>query len=731
MSSGYRSRAQRRNRPARGENLAPALFPFLAVLVCTMGALVLILVLVVSQASASANRPTPADEKLMEASDSVHLMSEEMIAQRDRQQDEIERRRLELTAMEDHISRLVTELDHYREMAKALDARLDQSENERTEQLRKVDDLESKIELEKDKLEKLKEKSKGNSPAFAIFPYQGKNGTTRRPIYLECVEAGVIIQPEGTLVSINDLKPPFGPGNPLDASLRLIRSEFQKLDPSSSSGVSPYPLLLVRPNGIKSYVLARAAMAGWDDQFGYELLDQNMPLAFPPTIPGLANQLETNLIIARERQIALAAAMPRRYAGGQPWEEDFDALDSSGNAGSGGGGSSGGGAGSGDNASDGDLAFGEDWTAIDSTFVRSPVQPSSRAQMTNGSPSQSPSNALNNRLGGYQNQAQPAPRSQANATANSIGSSTANSSANDASQFGGNTTPITDPSNGSAFNPAELNGAVPSAGQPGSSPAAAEMFSPSDSSFSQNSDAASAETNTGMVNGPNSGSAAFGNSNPNQSSGINSQSASGGSTSLTQSNTLEPAQSGQDPSQAYSPMTARDKEAMNASPSNATSSNANSSDKRSNATASTSSNGTPTKQAQAKSPRRPRSNDSGSAAGHNWSSRRYSPNSTAVSRPMNIVVMEDRWLVMRDDAVDKIETTITMDKGPLEARNQLFQTISDRVDSWGVAVSEGYWQPKLTIEVTPQAGLSAQRLQKLLEGSELDAEFVPLQSQKR
>jgi len=98
---------------------------------------------------------------------------------------------------------------------------------------------------------------------------------------------------------------------------------------------------------------------------------------------------------------------------------------------------------------------------------------------------------------------------------------------------------------------------------------------------------------------------------------------------------------------------------------------------------------------------------------------------------MNLVVMEDRWLVMRDGAVDKIETAITMEKGPLEARNQLLQAVSNRVDSWGVAVSEGYWQPKLTIEVTPQAELSAQRLQKLLEGSELDAEFVPLQSTKR
>ena len=98
---------------------------------------------------------------------------------------------------------------------------------------------------------------------------------------------------------------------------------------------------------------------------------------------------------------------------------------------------------------------------------------------------------------------------------------------------------------------------------------------------------------------------------------------------------------------------------------------------------------------------------------------------------MSLVVMEDRWMVMRDGAPEKIETTITMEKGPLEARNQLFQAISNRVDSWGVAVSEGYWQPKLRIEVTPSAELSAQRLQKLLEGSDLEAEFMPLQPSKK
>ncbi len=95
----------------RGEELAPALFPFLAVLLCTMGSLVLVLVLVVSQASASAKLSLEASqEKLLEVSDVVELVSDEMLARREQQQKSIDNRRSQLAAIEDHIDRLVKEL---------------------------------------------------------------------------------------------------------------------------------------------------------------------------------------------------------------------------------------------------------------------------------------------------------------------------------------------------------------------------------------------------------------------------------------------------------------------------------------------------------------------------------------------------------------------------------------------------------------------------------------------
>ena len=106
---------------------------------------------------------------------------------------------------------------------------------------------------------------------------------------------------------MRDLLPPHGPGNPLDAALRTIRSEFAPSNHALTS--TAYPLLLVRPSGIKSYSLARQAMTGWDDQFGYELLEEELDLTFPQSTPGLERKIQAALVQARQRQAALAMAI--------------------------------------------------------------------------------------------------------------------------------------------------------------------------------------------------------------------------------------------------------------------------------------------------------------------------------------------------------------------------------------------------------------------------------------
>ena len=72
----------------------------------------------------------------------------------------------------------------------------------------------------------------------------------------------------------------------MDAALRAIREYYARIGPSGSAG-EPYPLLIVRPEGVEAYAAARSAMRNWDDEFGYELVDPQMKLKFPDADPEL------------------------------------------------------------------------------------------------------------------------------------------------------------------------------------------------------------------------------------------------------------------------------------------------------------------------------------------------------------------------------------------------------------------------------------------------------------
>ncbi len=112
-------------------------------------------------------------------------------------------------------------------------------------------------------------------------------------------------------IGLKDLRPPYGPGNPLDAALRAARTYYSP--DGAALNAAAYPLLVVRSSGIRTYALARMAMAGWDDQFGYELIEDDMELDFPPSETRLGKELERTLATARDRQAALVMAMPGRY----------------------------------------------------------------------------------------------------------------------------------------------------------------------------------------------------------------------------------------------------------------------------------------------------------------------------------------------------------------------------------------------------------------------------------
>jgi len=306
-----------------------SLFPFLAVLICTMGALIVLLILVVQQARVQADtladqrRQAPDEQdqarrmRLIQEAEDWQWQREVLQQQRHQMTQKLADSRLELSHLEEHIRRL--EENWRRLLAEAAELKRlkqghQQQESAAQEQL---DHLQAELARQRAQLEQLREEYDRQSRGFAIVPYQGPHGTRRRPIYIECRQSGIIIQPEGIVFGPQDFTGPLGPGNPLDAALRTIREHWMRLDGDAAQG-EPYPLLIVRPDGAVAYAMARNAMSGWEDEFGYELVDAETELMYPAGDPRLKQLLQSSIQTARERQAVLAAAMPSRFDAPSP-----------------------------------------------------------------------------------------------------------------------------------------------------------------------------------------------------------------------------------------------------------------------------------------------------------------------------------------------------------------------------------------------------------------------------
>jgi hypothetical protein len=306
-----------------------SLFPFLAVLICTMGALIVLLILVVQQARVQADtvadqRRQTHDEQDLTRHKRLEQEAEDWQWQRDileQQRHELTQQladsRLELSHLEEHIRRL--EENWKRLLAEAAEMkRLQQGQQQQGSAAQaELDRLQTQLAAQRTQLEQLRQLHARRSRSFAIVPYQGPHGTRRRPIYIECRQSAIVIQPEGIVFGPQDFTGPLGPGNPLDAALRTIREHWTRVAADAAQD-APYPLLIVRPDGAVAYAMARNAMASWEDEFGYELVAADMELRYPPSDPRLKQLLQSSIQTARERQAILAAAMPSRFDAPSP-----------------------------------------------------------------------------------------------------------------------------------------------------------------------------------------------------------------------------------------------------------------------------------------------------------------------------------------------------------------------------------------------------------------------------
>ena len=330
-----------------------SLFPFLAVLLCTMGTLALIFAIasqnVAPEGSAAASLDAVANaagkteknvspdggdaeyadalaqtgsaplEELTAETESLAWFFDELNGVKTRTQTALENERRRLADAEKSLADLRSELTLTQKRLETLRSETIADENGDALALQeKIDALDEEIERLKGETAELREKNADAKRSYAILPYQGKKGVFRRPIYVECNERGVFLQPEGVPFLSTDFLLARYPGNPFDAGLRAAARRYVELSGETTADgqkVEPYPLLIIRPGGANRYYSAVAALASWGGDFGYEFVADDQEIAYPAPDPVLADAVREQTEFSRRRLAAqLTALMSARNA---------------------------------------------------------------------------------------------------------------------------------------------------------------------------------------------------------------------------------------------------------------------------------------------------------------------------------------------------------------------------------------------------------------------------------
>lgn len=279
-------------------------FPFLAVLLCAMGSLILLLLVLdrrakmVAQAKAKAALEEFQSEQKKKRDDIIaarraewekrkKALHEQLLCQHKKVMAELQRARMQqaqakkrLTQRQDLLARWraavnyeTTTVEHLQQQLDEQQKLLSQAKTASTAAYRQIMQWAKELEHLENTMGDLKSLRKQGRRTYSVVPYHGKNGDPRKPIYAECNSQGVVFHPDGKkLVGF-------------DFSADAMRLELQnRMEKAASTGTGKAPsfylMLLVRPNGVDNYYTVQAALAGMSIDFGYELIDQDWVLDF-------------------------------------------------------------------------------------------------------------------------------------------------------------------------------------------------------------------------------------------------------------------------------------------------------------------------------------------------------------------------------------------------------------------------------------------------------------------
>lgn len=307
-----------------------SLFPFLAVLMCTIGALILLLVVVTAQIrrdtveTAQRERqqtqpelpaappeppvapsvpeppelvqtpavitpepeapPAPrASPRELAQVDELNAMSRQLSVTLVRQSKELASARQKASATRQQLRLAIGQ-------EKSLAGQIQQARSESSIAAQKIrngrKEQQEFEELIRESDELIKSRQKVlSSPRFSIVPYDGQTGTIRRPIVIECRKKSLQFVAEGVTLDPGTLDGYTAEQNPLLAGVLALADYWAESDRASGDGrvLRPYPLLLVRPDGANSFEAARVLLDRLTGSFGYELIEDEFDFKPPET----------------------------------------------------------------------------------------------------------------------------------------------------------------------------------------------------------------------------------------------------------------------------------------------------------------------------------------------------------------------------------------------------------------------------------------------------------------
>jgi hypothetical protein len=311
-----------------------SLFPFLAVLVCAMGALILLLLVTtrrirqqslvestsLEQVDESADRAlqTPAPFPDPDSAQSVPAVAAAaprgaadapllpLLARDPAPQPHdptpalmnelatLEARQATLAAevaqREQQLDRLATtSTAHSEKLAEQRTAAAEHAaEKERLNNLylrlrRQQDETEQRAEDLRKQIQQTRVQVAEADSKFAIIPYDGHSGTARRPIIIECTADRLTFVSEGITLQATDLDG-FPPRyNPLLYVTQALVRYWERQQRSDADIGKPYVMLVVRPGGTTGYYVARGLLGPMGESFGYELVTDDQQFAWPPS----------------------------------------------------------------------------------------------------------------------------------------------------------------------------------------------------------------------------------------------------------------------------------------------------------------------------------------------------------------------------------------------------------------------------------------------------------------